>query len=61
MTGGVWGKLFVFNSMTPGRNGAFLDFAVMLHSDDDISLFVSFIDIPVRLNNLLPRIATSLS
>jgi hypothetical protein len=27
------------------------------HRDDDISLFVSFVDIPVRLDDLLQRIA----
>lgn len=31
-------------------------FAMMFHSNDDISLFVSFFDIPVRLDDLLERI-----
>ena len=30
----------------------------MLHSDDDISLFVSLFDIPVGLGSLLQRIAS---
>ena len=30
----------------------------MLHSDDDISLFVSCFDIPVRLGHLFQRIAS---
>ena len=30
----------------------------MLHSDDDISLFVPFFDIPVRLGHLFQRIAS---
>ena len=35
-----------------------LDFVIMLHSDDYISLFVSFIDIPVSLGSLFQRIAS---
>ena len=35
-----------------------LGFAIMLHSYDDISLFVSFFDIPVSLGNLFQRIAS---
>ena len=31
---------------------------IMFHSDDDISLFVSFFDIPVSLGNLFQRIAS---
>ena len=30
----------------------------MFHSDDDISLFVPFFDIPVSLDNLFQRIAS---
>ena len=31
---------------------------MMFHSDDDISLFVSFVDIPVSLSSLFQRIAS---
>ena len=31
---------------------------MMFHSDDDISLFVPFFDIPVRLGHLFQRIAS---
>ncbi len=31
---------------------------IMFHSDDYISLFMSFFDIPVRLGNLIQRIAS---
>ena len=37
---------------------ALLRFAIMSHSDDYISLFVPFIDIPVSLGSLLQRIAS---
>ena len=30
----------------------------MCHSDGDISLFVSFVDVPVSLGNLFQRIAS---
>ena len=35
-----------------------LGFAVMLHSYDDISLFVPLLDIPVSLNDFLQGIAS---
>jgi hypothetical protein len=34
------------------------DFAVMPHSYDNIALFVSFLDIPVSLDNFLQGIAS---
>ena len=35
-----------------------LVFVILFHSNDDISLFVPFVNIPVRLNNLFKRIAS---
>ena len=47
------------NATNPtGQVHALLGFVVMFHSDDYISLFVSFINIPVSLNNLFQRIAS---
>ena len=43
----------------PAVNGnALSGFAIVSHSDDDISLFVSCVDIPVSLGNLFQRIAS---
>jgi hypothetical protein len=35
-----------------------VSFAIMFHSDDDISLFMPFLDIPEGLGNLFQRIAS---
>jgi hypothetical protein len=35
-----------------------LSLAIMFHSDDDISLFVALLDIPVRIGHLFQRIAS---
>ena len=40
------------------RQRTLLRFTVMCHSDDDIPLFVSCLDIPVRLGRLFQRIAS---
>lgn len=37
---------------------ALLGFVIMFHIDDDISLFVSCVDIPVYLGNLFQRITS---
>ena len=42
----------------PLQRSGLLGFVVMFHSDDYIPLLVSFIDIPVSLDNLLQRIAS---
>ena len=40
------------------RRGALSGLVIMFHSNDYISLFVSFINIPVSLDNLFQRIAS---
>jgi len=41
-----------------GRVRCFLGFVVMFQSYDDISFFMSFVNIPVSLDNLFQRIAS---
>ena len=47
-----------YKDVLRGRSGdnALLALVIMCHGNDYISLFVSFFDVPVRLDNLLQRI-----
>ena len=45
------------SGIAAGATYSFLDFVIMSHSDNYITLLVSFFDIPVSLGNLFQRIA----